>query len=115
MQTNKLIIIPSASGFKVIKTGSIVRIEALRAYCSLKLADGTCLMISKSLKEVEEMINLSIFFRCHKSHLVNVLFIDQYFNKDGSELLLLNGDTIPLSKNRKEELLNLMQSITISS
>lgn len=111
MFQNKIIIIQNNTGFKLIHLEAIVRIEALRAYCSLKLKDGTCMMVSKSLKEVLEMANNSLLFRCHKSHVVNVLCIDQYRNKDGSDLLLINGDVIPMSKNKKDELIHLIQSL----
>ena len=111
MSQNKLIIIPNTTGFKIIQTESILRIEALRAYCSVKLKDDTCIMVSKSLKEMQELTNHPLLFRCHKSHLVNILCIDQFRNKDGSDLLLVNGDVIPISKNKKDELIHFIQSL----
>lgn len=106
-----LIILPYSEGFKVLTRENIIRIEAKRAYSLLKLNNGEQILISKSLKEMEEMVNNGSFFRTHQSHLVNVYHIRSYCKKDGGHLSLSNGDEIPLANGKKETLIQFLTQI----
>ena len=66
-------------------------------------------LISKTLKEVEQWLSPYGFFRTHHSHLVNVSHIKEYVRADGGYLLLSNNKEIPVSRNRKEDLLKMIQ------
>jgi two-component system LytT family response regulator len=65
-------------------------------------------LLSKKLKEVENLIQDSSFFRVHNSYLVNINYIKEYIKSDGQYLVLENGTTIPVSRSKKTELLQLL-------
>lgn len=75
-------------------------------YTIIYLQDGRKLLISKTLKEFEEMLQPFNFFRTHNSHLVNLEEIQKFIRSDGGYLVLKNKMKIPVSKNRKDGLLD---------
>jgi two-component system LytT family response regulator len=108
---NKIVIISFISEYKFVNAKKIVRVEAQRAYCIMKFKDGTEMMISKSLKEVEEMLQGLFFFRCHKSHLVNVNYVEKYFNSEKQCLVLTNADEVPLAPSKKNDLFDFIKTM----
>ena len=77
-------------------------------YTMIYLAGGRKKLISRTLKDVEEWLQNYGFYRAHNSHLVNLSHIKEYVRTEGGYLLLSDGRTLPVSRNRKEGLLNLL-------
>ncbi len=75
-------------------------------YTLIYLADGRKKIISRTLKDVEEWLVPYGFYRAHLSHLVNLQHIKEYVRSEGGYLLLSNGQTLPVARNRKDELLS---------
>lgn len=75
-------------------------------YTQVILLDGRKLLISRTLKDFEEMLVPFQFFRPHNSHLVNLDQVRKFMRHDGGYLILKNKMKIPVSKNRREGLLS---------
>jgi two-component system LytT family response regulator len=71
-----------------------------KGYTTFHLIDGSKILVSKVLKEYENLLPNTIFIRCHQSFLVNVNYITKYF-KDG-QLELSTKQLIPVSDRKKE-------------
>ena len=65
-------------------------------------------LISRTLKDVEEWLQGHGFYRAHHSHLVNLQHIKEYVRTEGGYLLLTDDRTLPVARNRKEELLKML-------
>lgn len=79
----------------------IRRIEGERNYSYIHLSNNKRKLTSKTLGEFEDLLSDKGFFRCHKSHLVNISHIQSYPN---SITLLLSDDfKIPVSRRKKED------------
>jgi two-component system LytT family response regulator len=74
-------------------------------YTLVHLSDGRKKLLSKTLKEFEEMLSALNFFRPHHSHLINLAHVKEYVRADGGYLVMSNKMNIPVSRNRKEDLL----------
>jgi two-component system LytT family response regulator len=61
------------------------------------------------LKDIEEMLEPYSFFRVHRSYLVNLNEIDKYIKGKGGYLLMSEGSSVDVSKNRKESLMHKIQ------
>jgi len=96
------ITLPHAHGFHVIDTLNIIYIEADSNYSVFHLMDEGKLVISKPLKEFEDILNTD-FVRIHKSAIVNLKYIKSYSNKHGSEVHLMNDIILPVSRRRAAE------------
>ncbi len=66
-------------------------------------------LLSKKLKEIEAQTD-DTFFRVHNSYLVNLLYVKEYVKNDGPYLVLSNGVSIPVSRAKKNELLQILNS-----
>ncbi|MGB0175907.1 MAG: LytR/AlgR family response regulator transcription factor [Owenweeksia sp.] len=95
--------------YHIVSTNELIRLEANGSYTNLILSKGDKLMSSKRLKIYESLLETGSFFRCHKSHLVNINHIKSYSLADGGTLKLSTGEIVPLSLSRKQELLTLLK------
>jgi len=100
------IAIPTSNGFTFTQISDIVYCKASRVYCDIHLLSGEVIIASKSLKEFTELLPNNLFFRCHKSYLINLNHCIEY-NRSEEQILLLNNDSVPLSQRSKSEYLAL--------
>lgn len=63
-------------------------------------------VISKKLKDVEELINSNYFLRVHHSYYVNMNYLKEFVKSDGQYLVLSDGSSIPVSRSKKQDLLH---------
>jgi two-component system LytT family response regulator len=98
LNTANTLLLPISGGVEVILINKIVRIEASSNYSRLHFIDGETLVVSKTLRWLEERLSNPAFLRTHKTHLVNKHFIMQYCT---GKIKLLNGEYIDVSKRKK--------------
>lgn len=89
-------------GWIVIRKNDIYRCESFKNYTTL-VCGSESHTISKTLKNVESILSPDKFYRVHNSHLINIEHIDKVLKTEGGNVLLKNGDLIPISKNRKKD------------
>lgn len=77
-------------------------------YTMVFLVDGRKLLISRTLRDFEEMLVPFNFYRPHNSHLVNLEEVRKFMRTDGGYLVMKNKMKVPVSKNRREGLMNLL-------
>ena len=91
-----------------VKSDDILYCKADGNYSEIFFKENKKELLSKKLKDVEELIDDDVFFRVHKSYLVNINYIKEFINKDGQYLVLENGTPIPVSRSRKSTLFQLL-------
>ncbi|HEY4108622.1 MAG TPA: LytTR family DNA-binding domain-containing protein [Puia sp.] len=90
---------------RFLYTRQIIRCESDNNYCYFFLDNGEKLLVSKPIYEYEPMLKEYGFIRCHQSHLINKRHVRSWVREDGGYLLLDNGDTVPVSRSKKEAVL----------
>jgi two-component system LytT family response regulator len=105
---NKKITYTTNQKTEYINLTNIVRVEAMRSYCKVVLSNKRTLVYSKPLSSLIKQFPQSTFYRVHKSHLINLNYIET-LNKNGTISLKTDEDSIPLSRERKKELLSLLE------
>ena len=93
--------IPTADGTYFFRTPEIIRCQADRNYTVFHLSGQRRFISSKTLGEYEEILGTQGFLRVHKSHLVNLDFIDNFLGKD--YIRLLDKTEIEVARRRKED------------
>jgi two-component system LytT family response regulator len=112
--TLKKIALPVSDGLIFIDIDNLMYLEADGAYTNVFLLDGNKLLISKKLKEFENILsNNKNFFRTHRSYIINVACIKQYIKSDGGSIMLQNNISIPVARERKEEFQTFIDNIKI--
>ncbi len=102
------IALATKESIEFVDADQIVCCNADSNYTLIFLADGRKKIISKTLKEFEEILTPYSFYRAHNSYLVNLEKIKMYMRADGGYLVMENQMKVPVAKNRKDGLLSLM-------
>lgn len=106
----KKIVLTTVEKIHVIEYDKIIRCESDNYYTRLYFTDGTMLIVSKTLKEIEQSLQDGDFVRAHKSHLVNVKYIINY-DRDKSELALSDKTRVPVSRRKKEKIIEIINNL----
>lgn len=101
----KKIIINAKNGYELIETNQIQFLEGDKNYTWIKTPDAKHL-VAKTLKEYEDILDPSLFFRCHQSHIINRLFVKKILNSKPDQIELTNGQLISLSRDKKKQFLD---------
>lgn len=104
-KSSKRIVLKTSEKHIVIKRDNIVRMEADNIYTTVFLVDGKRIVVSKSIGKFEELLSDNGFVRTHRSHIVNVEQISEFVKSDGGYIRMQNGDIVPISNNKKTEVL----------
>ncbi|MBK9146272.1 MAG: response regulator transcription factor [Flavobacteriales bacterium] len=96
------IALPTGDGVEFFGVDRIVRCEADSNYTHVHLQDKRRLLLSRTLKDVDEMLAPHGFFRCHQSHLINPLHLSKYVRSEGGYLVMDDGTSVPLAKSRRD-------------
>ena len=103
------IALPHAKGYKFISVNDILYCESESNYTLLHLTNEPTFTVCKTLGEIEEMLPSSIFLRVHRSYIVNTKKIKEMIKSDGGFLVMENNAEIPVSRNKKDELGELLK------
>lgn len=107
--SNKKIALPFVDSIEFVEIKNIIRLEADGSYTRFYTTDRDTLLVSGNLKEFSEMLSDYGFIRTHQAHLVNPAFIKTLKKSDGGYLLMNNGDTVPISRLRKSDILKALK------
>jgi len=103
------IALPTGRGIDFVEADEILYCNAESNYTHVVLTGNKKYTLSKTLKDVEEMLEHLDFFRIHQSHLINFKHLQRYVRDDGGFVVMQDGTHIPISKRRKEEFLAKMK------
>jgi two-component system LytT family response regulator len=92
-------------GLQLIPIETIISCESDDNYTRLQLKNNKKILVTRSLKEIEETLEQHSFIRVHRSYLVNLNEIEKYIKGDGGYLVMSDGTSIDVARNKKETLL----------
>jgi two-component system LytT family response regulator len=93
-------------GYVFVNPQEIIYCESDNNYTKFHLSNGQSLISTKSLKEVEEILEDLSFFRIHKQYLINLNHIKKYVKHNGPYVVMNNGIDLTIARNRKDDFQN---------
>lgn len=108
---SKRLAIPTLNGLVMVDTDKILRLQSDINYTHIFISPSKKITATKTLKYFEELLDTAGFYRLHKSHLVNLSFIESYHKGNGGYVVLLDGSKLEVAVRRKELLLKKLKSI----
>ena len=99
------IALPTTEGFSFVKRDDIMRCEASGNYTIFYLKNKTKYIITKTLKHYEAMLVEYGFFRVHKSHLINLIYVQKFIRGKQGYVQMIDNKNIEVSTRKREELL----------
>jgi two-component system, LytTR family, response regulator len=107
----KKIALPTTNGLTIVPLKEIIRCEADVNYTNFFLMSKSKMVVAKTLKEFEELLNDYDFIRVHHSHLINLHHIKNYTRGEGGTVTMTDGTEVDVSRRKKEEFLRRLAAL----
>jgi two-component system LytT family response regulator len=111
ISAEKKIVLKDLDSIFFVKTKEIIRCQADGAYTTFHLLNKEKIIISKTIKEYDELLTPCGFLRTHQSHLVNSLYIKRFDKNDGGVLVLEDNCSVPVSQRKKDYILDYLKNM----
>ena len=102
------IAIPTSEGLEFIPIKNILHIESSSNYSKIFFRENKPIVVTKLLKDFEDMLGPYRFYRIHNSHLINLSYIKKYVKAEGGQVIMQDGTTIDVARRKKEEFLKMI-------
>jgi two-component system LytT family response regulator len=105
------IALPIKEGVVYLTIKDIIRVDSDGSYSTFYTSDSKKYVVSRNLGEYEEILPESLFFRAHKSHLINMNKVKKYIRADGYFVEMEDGSKVEIARRKKDEFLQLMNDL----
>lgn len=99
------IVLPSIDGLSFLNISDICYMQSEGSYTTFYMNDDKKYVVSKQIKEYEDLLEDNGFFRVHQSFVINLMYIKKYIKGAGGSVIMENGKEIQVAIRRKEEFL----------
>jgi two-component system, LytTR family, response regulator len=103
------IALPTMQGLELVPINSIISCSSNSNYTEFLLTDKRKIVVSRTLKETEEILQGYAFMRVHHSYIINLNEITKYIKGEGGYVIMTDGSTVDVSRSRKEALMQKLQ------
>lgn len=93
--------VSALDGIHFIKITDIIRFSADDSYTNIHLQNGDPIIVPKTIKFYEELLEDKNFIRIHKSHVINMNYMTKVVKKDGGYVIMADGAKIEIAKRRR--------------
>jgi two-component system LytT family response regulator len=101
--------LPTMQGLELVPVNTIVSCSSHNNYTEFLLKDRKKILVSRTLKEIEEILEDHAFLRVHHSYIVNLNEIVRYIKGEGGYLVMSDDSKVDVSRSRKELLMQKLQ------
>jgi two-component system, LytTR family, response regulator len=107
----KKVVIKSLESIHLLDKNNITHCESDGSYCTVYTSEGVPIVTSKPIKDFDEMLTGSGFYRVHRSYLINLSHIKRLDKAEGGTLILSNDKKIPVASRKRDVLLGLLDEL----
>ncbi len=108
---SKKIALPASNGLTIISLKEIIRCQSDINYTWFYLVTKNKILVTKTLKEYEELLSDYDFIRIHNSHLINLHHVKNYSKGEGGTVTMSDGSVVDVSRRKKEEFLKKLEAL----
>ncbi|WP_027127083.1 LytR/AlgR family response regulator transcription factor [Gelidibacter mesophilus] len=105
------IALPTGVGYQIVEIQNIVRCQSDSNYTYIFCKDEIKILISRTLKEIEELLLDHGFVRVHQSHLINPQFVKGILKQDGGSLIMHDEVEIPVSRQKSKQINDILDTM----
>jgi two-component system, LytTR family, response regulator len=95
----------TSSGMIFVRIADIIYCESSGNYTSFTIQHEKPILVTRQLGEYEKLLPETDFIRIHDKYIINLSMIKEYIKGNGGDVVLENGQTLPVAARRKEEFL----------
>lgn len=108
---NERLALHSQDKINIVNISEILRCESNVNYTCFYFTGGKKLLVTKTLKEFEDLLGDQGFYRVHQSHLVNTKYIREYVKSDGGHLIMHDGAMVPVSTRKRPDVMKMLEEL----
>lgn len=101
--TVQRIALSTGDGLRFVKTEEIIYCQAESNYTQVTLVNGERILVSKTLKDIDETLSGDTFFRVHNSFVININQIKKFVRGEGGYVLMNDGQQITIARSKRDE------------
>ncbi len=105
------IVLSTTEQLHVVTIDTIIRCESDNYYTRFYFTNGKNLLVSKTLKEFEELLKDHQFIRPHKSHLINLRYIRSFYRQESGQILMTDGSLVPVSRRKRDSVIRIISKL----
>lgn len=105
------IALPTGVGYQIVEIENIVRCQSDSNYTNIFCKDEKKILISRTLKEIEELLGEHGFVRVHQSHLINPQFVKGILKHDGGSLIMQDDSEVPVSRQKAKQINEILETM----
>jgi len=110
-QTEKKIVLRTTENIYVIPISEVVRCRSEKNYTYFYFTNREKIIVSRTLKDFEEILTDHGFMRVHRSNLINLKYISRYEKSEGGYVIMLDDSRVDVSHRKKEKLLSYINGL----
>jgi two-component system, LytTR family, response regulator len=110
LNQNKKIVLKTLDKIYAVQSGEIIRMESEGSYTTIFLSDGKKVIVSKLIKDFEEILSDNGFMRVHQSHLINMNYLFCY-EKSEHMIIMKDDSAVPVATRKKEIVLKHLHAL----
>lgn len=114
-EDSRRLALPSKIGYRLVPVTEIRHVKGDDNYSTVHLVSGDNIMISRTLKDVEEKLKPPQFFRIHKSHIINLSEVREYSLHDGGYVVMNDGERLDISRRRLAEFREIIEQFLLGN
>ena len=105
--------LPTLTGFRLVAVEDIIRCESDNTYTTFYLNEGKPILVSKTLKCCEQLLQDHAFMRVHNSTLINLKYVREYVRGEGGTIIMTDGAEIQVARRRKDAFLEQFRAVRL--
>ena len=108
---SKTLALRTSEKIYLLEVNKIIRCEADRNYTYFFVQEQKKHIVSQPMKEFEDLLTEFGFIRIHRSHLINIAYIESFDKSDGGYIILKDKTELPVSRRKKSEILEIFSKL----
>ncbi|MAP80660.1 MAG: DNA-binding response regulator [Aequorivita sp.] len=105
------IALPTGIGYQIVEIDNIVRCQSDSNYTHIFCKDQNKVLISRTLKEIDELLSEHGFVRVHQSHLINPRYVKGILKHDGGSLVMHDDVEVPVSRQKTKQVNHILETM----
>lgn len=110
-KTHEKLALHTQDKIHIVNISDIMRCESNVNYTEFYFTNAKKLLVTKTLKDFEDLLGDQGFYRVHQSHLINTRYIKEFVKTDGGYLIMNDGSSVPVSTRKRPEVIKMLEEL----